>query len=165
MSVQDGIPKAVETKGDKGRAYLSAEFLGGKASCPLISPSLSFKLVQIGVGGGVTQRTAHGNDLAFVMKGMRQHMMKDERRSSDGDVPIGEMKLRIGIELLIGQIRQISVGRLADFFLQESYIGNSRAFFRGPVGIPQPLERVNPKPFAVENMNSLFPQRTEAEAG
>jgi hypothetical protein len=50
----------------------------------------------------VTQRTAHGNDLAFVMKGMRQHMMKDERRGADGDVAIREMKLRIGIELLIG---------------------------------------------------------------
>ena len=68
----------------------------------------------------MTQRTAHGNDLAFVMKGMRQHMMKDERRSADGDVPIGEMKLRIGIELLICQGRQISMGRLADFLLQAS---------------------------------------------
>ena len=43
----------------------------------------------------MTQRTAHGNDLAFVMEGMRQDMMKDERGSADGDVPIGEMKLRI----------------------------------------------------------------------
>ena len=49
----------------------------------------------------MTQRTAHGNDLAFVMKGMRQDMMKHDRRSADGDVPIGEMKLRIGIELSI----------------------------------------------------------------
>ena len=49
----------------------------------------------------MTQRTTHGDDLAFVVKGMRQDMMKDERRSADGDVPIGEMKLRIGIELLI----------------------------------------------------------------
>jgi hypothetical protein len=83
----------------------------------------------------VPQHTTHGNDLAFVMKGMRQDMMKDERRSADGDVPIGEMKLRIGIELLIGQIRQISMGRLADFFLQESYIGDNRAFLKGPVGV------------------------------
>ena len=113
----------------------------------------------------MTQRTAHGNDLAFVMKGMRQHMMKDERRSADGDVPIREMKLRIGIELLIGQGRQISVGRLADFVLQESYIGEDRAVLKGPVGVPQPLERVNPKSFAVENLNRLFPQRAEAEAG
>ena len=66
----------------------------------------------------MTQRTAHGNDLAFVMKGMRQHMMKNERRGADGNVPIRKMKLRIGIELLIGQGRQISVGRLADFLLR-----------------------------------------------
>jgi hypothetical protein len=43
-------------------------------------------------------------------------MMKDGGRSADGDVPIGKMKLRIGIELLIGQSRQISMGPLADFF-------------------------------------------------
>jgi hypothetical protein len=125
----------------------------------------SFKPVQIGVGGRVTQRTAHGNDLAFVMKGMRQDMMKDERRSADGDVPIGEMKFRIGIELLIGQVRQISMGQLTHFLLQESYIGDERAFFRGPVGVPEALERVNPKPLTVENMNRLFTQRGEAEAG
>jgi len=113
----------------------------------------------------VTQRTAHGNDLAFVMKGMRQDMMKDERRSADGDVPIGEMKFRIGIELLIGQVRQISMGQLTHFLLQESYIGDERAFFRGPVGVPEALERVNPKPLTVENMNRLFTQRGEAEAG
>ena len=84
----------------------------------------------------MTQRTAHGNDLAFVMKGMRQHMMKDERWSADGEIAIREMKLRIGIELLIGQARQISVGRLADFVLQESYIGEDRAVLKGPVGVP-----------------------------
>src|ERR1700722_13363622 len=70
----------------------------------------SFELVQIGVGGRVTQRTAHRNDLAFVMEGMRQDMMKNKRRGADGDVPIGEMKVRISIELLIGQGRQISMG-------------------------------------------------------
>jgi hypothetical protein len=70
----------------------------------------SFELVQIGVGSRVTQFSAHGNDLAFVMKGMRKDMMKDERRSAHGDVPIGEMKLRVGIQLLMGQGRQISVG-------------------------------------------------------
>ena len=51
------------------------------------------------------------------MKGMRQYMMKDERRGADGEVSVGEMKLGIGIELLIGQGRQISMGRLADFLL------------------------------------------------
>jgi hypothetical protein len=79
---------------------------------PFIS-QYSFKPIQIGVGRRVTQRTAHGNDLAFVMEGMRQDMMKDKRRSADGDVPIGEMKLHIGIELVIGQVRHVSMGRLA----------------------------------------------------
>ena len=70
------------------------------------------------------------------MKGMREHMMKDERRSADGEVSIGEMKFGVGIEPLIGQGRQISVGRLADFLLQTFYIGEDRAVLKGPVGIP-----------------------------
>jgi hypothetical protein len=84
----------------------------------------------------VTQRTAHGNDLAFVMEGMRQDMMKNKRRGADGDVPIGEMKLCIGIELLIGQGRQVTMGRLADFLLQEFYICEDRTVLNGPVGVP-----------------------------
>ena len=84
----------------------------------------------------MAQHTAHGNDLALVVKGMRQGMMKDERRRAHPDVPVGEMKLGIGIELLIGQGRQISVGRLADFLLQASYIGENLAIPNGPVGVP-----------------------------
>ena len=64
--------------------------------------SYSCKLVQIGVWSRVAHDTTHGDDLAFVMKSMRQDMMKDERRSADGDVSIGEMELCFGIELLIG---------------------------------------------------------------
>jgi len=118
----------------------------------------SFNLAQIGEGSRVTEQPAHGNDLALVMKGMRQDMVKDERRRADEDVPIGEMKLRIGIELLVGQGRQIGVGRPADFFLQKPHIGEHRAVLNGPVDIPQPLERVYPKPFAVAYVNRLVTQ-------
>jgi len=66
----------------------------------------------------MTQRTTHGNDLAFVMKGMGQHMMKDGRRSADRDGPIGEMKIRIGVELFIRQVRQARVGSPNSFLLE-----------------------------------------------
>jgi hypothetical protein len=72
------------------------------------------------------------------MKGVREHMMKYERRCADGDVPIGEMKLRIGIKLLIGQGRRVSMGRLADVILQESYIGEGRAVLKDPLAWVQP---------------------------
>ena len=48
----------------------------------------------------MTERTTHGNNLAFVMKSMGQDMMQDQRRSADRDVPIGEMKFGISVELL-----------------------------------------------------------------
>ena len=87
----------------------------------------------------MAQRTRHGHDLSFVVKRMSQDMMKDKRRSADGDVPIGEMKFRIGVEMLIRQIRQISVGPPAYVLLQESRIGDSRAFLRLSVDVPEAL--------------------------
>lgn len=83
----------------------------------------------------MTQRTTHGNDLAFVMKGMGQDMMKDERRSADGDVPIWEMKFRIGVELLIRHVRQIRLGSPNNFLLEESRISDGRKFLRLPVDV------------------------------
>jgi len=62
-----------------------------------------FKLVQIGVGRRMSQSTTHCNNLAFVVEGMGQNMMEDECRSAEGPVSIGEMKFRIGVELLIRQ--------------------------------------------------------------
>ena len=83
----------------------------------------------------MTKRATHGNDLAFVMKGMGQDMMKDERRSADGDVPIGEMKFRIGVELLIRQVRQVRVGSPNSFLLEESRIGDGKKILRLPVDV------------------------------
>jgi hypothetical protein len=113
----------------------------------------------------MAQRTSHGNNLSFVMKRMGQDMMKDERRSADGDVPIREMKFRIRVELLIRHVRQICLGQPADFLLQESRIGDGRTFLSTPVDVREALERVNPKSFAVENVNHLFTQRVKAEVG
>jgi hypothetical protein len=96
---------------------------------------LLFKLVQIGIAGRMTERTTHGNDLAFVMKGVSQDMMKDERGCADGNVAVGKMKFRISIELLIRQGRQIRVGPLTDFLLQESCIGDGRTLLRFPVDV------------------------------
>ena len=96
---------------------------------------LSFKIVQIGIAERMTQRTTHGSDLAFVMKGMSQHVMKNQSRSADGDVPIREMKFSIRVELLIRQVRQIRVSPLSDFLLKDSRIGDHRTLFRPPVDV------------------------------
>jgi hypothetical protein len=113
----------------------------------------------------MTQLAAHGNDLALVVERMGQNMMEDERRSADGVVSIGEMKFRIGIELLIRQAGQIYPGLPADLLLQESGSSNIGAFGAVAVDVLEPLQRVNPKSFAVEDVNHLFLQRGEPEAG
>jgi hypothetical protein len=113
----------------------------------------------------MSERATHGDYLAFVMKSVGQHMVKDKRRSTDRDVSIGEMKFRIGIELLIRQFRQISVGLSAHFLLQEPRIGQTGTFPGVSVNVPQALKRVDPESFAVEDMNGLFTQRGEAETG
>jgi hypothetical protein len=113
----------------------------------------------------MAQLAAHSDDLAFVMEGMGQNVVDYERRSADRSVSIGEMKFRISIEPLICQARQVRSSLPADFLLQESGIRDGRALGTVAIDILKPLERVNPKPLAVEDMNHLLPQRREAEAG
>ncbi len=69
------------------------------------SLSALFKLIQVGVGCRVAQFPTHGNDLAFVMKGVTHNMMENECGSTGGLVSVGEMKFRICVELLIRQVR------------------------------------------------------------
>ena len=52
----------------------------------------------------MAQLSAHRNDLALVMEGMGKDVMQNECRRADGFVSIGEMKLRIQVELLIRQV-------------------------------------------------------------
>jgi hypothetical protein len=63
--------------------------------------SSSFKLIEISVGCRMPQRSAHSDDLALVVEGMGQDMVKDECRSANGDVSIGKLKFFGGVELLI----------------------------------------------------------------
>ena len=49
------------------------------------------------------KHAAHGHDLALVVKGMGQDVMKDERGSPNRNVSIGKSKLRIAVQLLIGE--------------------------------------------------------------
>jgi hypothetical protein len=68
------------------------------------NPALLFKLIQVGVGGGITQDPAHRNDLAFVMKGVGQDVMKDERRRADRGVSIREMQFYPSIQVLLAEV-------------------------------------------------------------
>jgi len=124
----------------------------------------SFKLVQIGVGCGMAQGTAHGDDLTFVMEGVGKDVMEDERRGTNGSVSIGEMQFRIYVELLVGQAWQIGEGVRADPTLQDSGIGDVRPVGGDLILEADGLESVDPECFAVEDMNYLSTERREAEA-
>ena len=125
----------------------------------------STKVVEIGVGRRMAEDAADGDDLALVMKGMGQHVMQHQRRGAHGDVAIGKMKFGIGVELLIGQGREVGVRPLADLLLQDPGIGYGGAFFRIPIDVRLPLEGTDPESFAVEDVDHLFAQSAEAEAG
>lgn len=84
----------------------------------LLTPmTTSFELIQIRVGGWMSKRAAHRNDLAFVVKGVCEDMVEDECWSPNGAVSIGKMKLRVGVELLIRQGGEIRLGAADDFLL------------------------------------------------
>jgi hypothetical protein len=66
--------------------------LGTGATTAITLMALLFKMIQIGVRGRMAEVPAHRNDLAFVMEGVGQDVMKDERRGADRSVSIREMQ-------------------------------------------------------------------------
>ncbi len=67
------------------------------------NPSLLFKLIQIGIWSGIAQDAAHGDDLALVMEGVGQDVMKDQGGRPDRNVAIREMELFRGNEVLLAE--------------------------------------------------------------
>jgi hypothetical protein len=63
------------------------------------------------------EHSAHGDDLAFVMEGMRQYMMNHERWGADDNFSVGIVQLRIAADLLIRETSQICQGLFTDLAL------------------------------------------------
>ena len=55
----------------------------------------------------MAQYAAHGDDLTFVVECVCEDVMENECRCSDGGVSIGEMQFRAGVELFLGETRQV----------------------------------------------------------
>ena len=68
-------------------------------------------MVEIGVGCRMAQCSTHCYDLALVMKGMGQDMVKDERRSADGDISIREIEFGVAAEMQPTQYDDQRFGR------------------------------------------------------
>ena len=83
-------------------------------------------------------------------------MVENEGGSADGIVPVRELKFRICVELFIRQVRQVRLRPRPDFLLHNPGISDGRIFSGVAIGITEPLERMNPKFFAVENVNRLL---------
>ena len=116
----------------------------------------SFKLVQIGIVSRMAERTTHRNHLAFVMECMGQDMVQNQRRCANRNISIREMKFSIGVNLVIRKGRQIRVCSCGDLLLQATRIGNGRKLIRRPVDVSRALERLDPEPFAIKNVNYLL---------
>lgn len=62
-----------------------------------------FELIQIGVGRGMAEDAAHGDDLAFVMEGVGEDVMEDEGRRADGRISIGEPEFGVAVEVQLAE--------------------------------------------------------------
>ena len=51
----------------------------------------------------MAEGAAHGDDLTFVMEGMGEDVVEDERRSADGGVSVGKMHLRVAVEVFLAE--------------------------------------------------------------
>jgi len=125
----------------------------------------SLKLVEIGVWGRMAEFTAHGHDLSFVVKRMRDHVMQYQRRGPDGAITIREMKLRIAVQLLIGKIRKVLQSPVTGLLLEANCVGDCRKIDRTAIDVTQSLKNADPETLAVENVNDLFLDGVEAKRG
>jgi hypothetical protein len=103
---------------------------------------LSFELVQIRVRCGMAEETAHRDDLAFVVEGVREDVMQHERRSAVKDA-VREAELGVGVELLIGETGKIVervCERASACRVWASEIAGQRAGFQSPAGRPRSRE-------------------------
>jgi hypothetical protein len=112
----------------------------------------------------MAEDAAHRDDLPFVMKGMSEDVMKDERGRTDGGVSIGEMEGGISVELLVRQAGEIGEGTRGDFTLEDPSIGDGGPRSGVLALIREPLEPMDPGRFAMENVDHLGAERGEAEA-
>lgn len=62
-----------------------------------------FEIVEVGVGRGMAEEAAHGDDLTFVMEGVGEDVVEDEGWSTDGDVSVGEVQGCGCVELQVGE--------------------------------------------------------------
>lgn len=97
------------------------------------------------------------------MERVRENVMEDERRSACGEISIGETKFGIRVELLIREAQQIFFGPSAYLLLQYSSLSHVRTCGWIAINIGQPLHHMNPKSFAVENVNHLPLQGRKSE--
>ena len=79
---------------------------GGAVDClavPEPCTQFLFKVIEIRVRRRIAEGAAHGDDLAFVMEGVGEDVVEDERRGADGGVSVGKMQLRVAVEVLLAE--------------------------------------------------------------
>jgi hypothetical protein len=99
------------------------------------------------------------------MEGVGQDVMKDEHRRADRGVSIREMQFYPGIQVLLAEVRQIIQCLPSDLALQDSCVGDGWPAGGVLVLEGKRLQRVDPKSFAVEDMNHLCACGGKPEAG
>ena len=113
----------------------------------------------------MAKQTAHGYDLALVMKGVAKDVMKHEGRSADVDVSVVKAKFGIGVELLFGYCGQIGQSLFAYLLLQEPGLADISAVVGGAALERKTLQDVDPVSLAIEDVNYLLLNGGTAEPG
>jgi len=113
----------------------------------------------------VAECAAHRHDLAFVVEGVGKDVMQDERWSADGAVSVRKMKFGVGVQSLVSESAEVEMSSLTRLMLQANGISDSGTCDRVAIHEIEPLERADPEPFAVEDVDDLLLQGREAETG
>jgi len=108
---------------------------------------------------------AHGNYLAFVMKGVGEDVMKNKGRSANGVVSVRKIELCLGVQLLLSQPSEILERSISGFPLKTNGVSDGRKFRWLGIDVIASLKDADPEAFAIEDVNHLLLYGIEPEAG
>jgi hypothetical protein len=103
----------------------------------------------------MAEGAAHRDNLAFVMEGVGEDVVKHEGRRADSGVSIRETECGVAVELLIVEAGEIVEGLASHFAPEGSGVGDGGPSGRVPGLSWKIAEAGHPTGFAAEQVNDL----------
>jgi hypothetical protein len=121
-------------------------------------------ILQICVADRLPEQAEHGDDLSFVMEGVREDVMQYERGTAQGTSPIVGTAGEFGVELRLGELIEIRIRFRHDSRLGFANLFGGRIFLVLQLFHWKILEPADPALLTAKDMDQLITNASHAKA-